>query len=192
MTTALHKLASTLTASPVGPISDEGTVRSLLYDAWDDLLISNHGGFNKDKHIYRAVNLTWNPPYLTFDVERHGGFVQGSSRADIQSWSVDIQANSATNTSSRSKQMRPASPRMDMAPIVARVGVLVSEHSDDPWITWLDEEKSRCKVNITQIIPDHGPSETVRERRRRLNRDLEKVLGAAGWTQDKLNHFSKK
>ncbi len=191
MTIALQNLVQHLTTLPAGPISDEGTVLILLYHAWDDLLISNHGGFNKDKHIDRAVNLTWDPPQLTFDIERHGGFVQGSSRADIQSWSVDIQANSATNTSSRSKQMRPASPRMDMAPIVARVLASISEHSDDPWITWLDAEKSRCRLNIAQIVPDQGPSQTVRERRKRLNGDLEKALSSAGWALVKPNYFGK-
>lgn len=192
MTTALHKLASELTRLPVGPISDEGTVRSLLYDAWDDLFITNHGGFERSKHIGRAVNLTWDPPCLTFDIERHGGFVQGSSRADIQSWRVDVQGNSATYVCSRSRQMRSASPRMDMEPIVAKVKASISEKSDDPSITWLDEERSRFKLNIAQIIPNKGPTETVRARRKRLIRDLEKVLGAVGWIKDGPNHFNKK
>jgi hypothetical protein len=58
MTIALQNLNQHLTALPAGPIGDEGTVLSFLYHAWDDLLIADDGGFNKNKHIDRAVNLT--------------------------------------------------------------------------------------------------------------------------------------
>ena len=191
MTIALQNLNQHLTALPSGPIGDEGTVRSLLYHAWDHLLIGDDGGFKKDNHMHRVVNLVWDPPHLTFDIERHGGLVQGSIRAANQYWRVNVRSHCADHTVFSSKQMRPASPHMDMAPIVARVLASISEHSDDPWITWLDVEKSRCRLNIAQIVPDQGPSQTVRERRKRLNRDLEKALNAADWALEKANYFAK-
>ena len=191
MTIALQNLNQHLTSLPAGPISDEEAVRFLLYKAWDDLNIKSHSGFYKEKHIDRTVNLAWDPPSLTFIIERHGGFVQGSSRAEIQSWVVDVQSFCAEHTVSSAKQMRPASPRINMAQIVARLIAAISEETEDPWIKLLHEDRSQFKLNIAQIIPDQGPTKTVGARRKRLNRDLERELSAAGWRQEKPNHYKK-
>ncbi len=191
MTIALQNLNQHLTALPAGPISDEGTVRSLLYHAWDDLLIGDDGGFKKDNHIRRVKNLVWDPPHLTLEIERHGGVARGSILAEIQKWTINVQSHNADHTVSGSKQMRPPNLPVDMAPIVTRAASSITNQSNDPWITWLDQERSRCRLNISQIIPDQGPSQTVRERRKRLNRDLERALSAAGWAIEKANYFSK-
>ena len=90
MTIALQNLNQHLTVLPAGPISDEGTVRSLLYHAWDHLLIGDDGGFKKDNHIHRVVNLVWDPPHLTLEIERHGGVARGSIRAEIQKWTINV------------------------------------------------------------------------------------------------------
>ena len=191
MTIALQNLNKHLTALPAGPISNEGTVRLLLYDAWDDLLIADDGGFKKDNHIYRVVNLVWDSPCLTFEIERHGGVARGSIRAEIQKWTINVQSHFADYIVSGLKQMRPPNLPVDMAPIVTRVTSSISDQSDDPWITWLDQERSRCRLNIPLIIPDQGPSQAVRESRKRLNEDLAQTLAPSGWALEKANYFAK-
>jgi hypothetical protein len=36
-------------------------------------------------------DVAWQPPKLSFAVERHGGMVMGSTRADVQHWEVDLE-----------------------------------------------------------------------------------------------------
>ena len=37
----------------------------------------------------RMEKVEWQPPYLTFSIERHGATVKGSTRAELQNWQVD-------------------------------------------------------------------------------------------------------
>jgi hypothetical protein len=46
--------------------------------------------------LYRAEDVAWTPPFLTFTLERHGGTVNGSSRAELHHWEVNIETGVAT------------------------------------------------------------------------------------------------
>ena len=48
------------------------------------------------KLIGRMENVEWHPPILTFLIERHGGTVLGSARAELQRWTVDLDRRTAT------------------------------------------------------------------------------------------------
>jgi hypothetical protein len=56
---------------------------NLLAAAWDDLSIARGSGMEPDKLYDRMEKVHWEPPLLLFVIERHGGTVQGSTRAEL-------------------------------------------------------------------------------------------------------------
>src|SRR3954447_10470619 len=74
------QLQDVLVGTPPGDLAEEiaGRIESLLAACWDDLA-GNEGGMTGRKIPGRTEDLKWNPPILTFRIERHGAFVAGSS-----------------------------------------------------------------------------------------------------------------
>jgi hypothetical protein len=48
-----------------------------------------------DWKVERAENMEWRSPVLTFVVERHGAAAMGSSRAERQQWTLNLEKNTA-------------------------------------------------------------------------------------------------
>ena len=73
-----------------GPIhSPSPHLEPLLASCWGEFS-GDDGGMMGDKLIGRMEAVEWNPPLLTFVIERHGGTVMGSTRAELQHWEVNI------------------------------------------------------------------------------------------------------
>src|SRR5690348_8052575 len=92
---ALAKLRSYLSSLPPGPITDTSVVEELLVQCWECLSGANDTRMVAYK-IHRMENAEWNPPLLQFEIERHGGTVWGSSKAELQSWTVDVEHGTAS------------------------------------------------------------------------------------------------
>jgi hypothetical protein len=45
--------------------------------------------------VSRAEELSWNPPILSFTIERHGATARGSSRAELHEWTVNLHEGTA-------------------------------------------------------------------------------------------------
>src|SRR5262250_2809176 len=97
-TTALRGFLGSQPPGRLPPAASE-TVRGLLMTGWDELRGSGDEHTYAEK-LYRAEDLTWDPPILRFILERHGGTVRGSTRAELHRWEVDVDRGVATcNTS---------------------------------------------------------------------------------------------
>jgi hypothetical protein len=79
---ALSRLKALLIKARPGPVENT-EVEGLLIECWGLLGGSSQEGTTADKLSGRIENLRWQPPYLLFQIERHGGTVMGSSRAEI-------------------------------------------------------------------------------------------------------------
>jgi hypothetical protein len=79
-----------LSAMEPGAIAETAEVERLLAGCWDDLGGVDEGGMQGYKLLNRMEDVVWRPPVLSFVIERHGGTVMGSTRAELQHWSVDV------------------------------------------------------------------------------------------------------
>jgi hypothetical protein len=180
---SLRAYCSTL--NPDGPIEDS-TLQSRLEDAWPQIAGGEQGGMCASKLPGRLENLTWEPPCVTFTIERHGGTVLGSGRATLQDWTVDVDRGTAGFSENRHRRLRPPAAALDVSPLVDRVLKLILERSVDEWLTWnLDES---VRVNIGLVIPDAGPKQTLQNRRRRFRTTLAHRLEEAGGSVDGLSY----
>ena len=71
--------------------------------------------------LFRAENLHWDPPVLSFTIERHGATVLGSTRAELHEWKINMETLTAYFYKGRYRQLMLKSKKLDVKPIAARV-----------------------------------------------------------------------
>jgi hypothetical protein len=163
-------------------LDDRGVerVEESLAEAWP--LLDGHGQTSMASwKIGRIESPKWQPPVLTFTIERHGGTVLGSSRAEIQTWTVDLDARTVECQTTGHRQLRPMNARLDVRPLAAEIAEVVVAGETDPRIRWADGAASPI---LGRIIPDElgVPKQTIVGRRRRLKGALADELSRRGWT----------
>src|SRR5690606_20033084 len=114
---AIEKLRSLLSGQPAGPVDDDSDVEGFLVTCWPVLKGGDGGGMDVSKLVGRIESLAWEPPHLTFKIERHGRFVMGSGRAEMQSWAVNVNSGVARFGDGGYRQMRPRDPALKTRPI---------------------------------------------------------------------------
>ncbi|MFC5583269.1 hypothetical protein [Rhodanobacter terrae] len=179
--TPLQQLRDLLNPVPESTFSRDqhDEIESLLACCWDQLVGGSDGGMKAEKLSGRIENMTWSPPQLTFEIERHGGVVLGSKRAEMQKWAVDVEHGTATCTEGRARQLYPNTPKLNVVPIAEDIAGLISNGTLDPRIRWIGA--NLVKVEIGKIIPMNSPKDTVRGRRDRLKVQLAHNLSLIGW-----------
>ena len=104
----------------------------------------------------RIEQPAWEPPVLTFVIERHGGTAQGSLRADLQTWIVDLDAGTAKPATTGRRQLRPMSPRLDVRAIAADLTKAIASGASDPRLEW--KNATTVRVRISTVIRTAAPS----------------------------------
>jgi hypothetical protein len=126
------------------------------------------------------------PRTLRFVLERHGGTVNGSTRAALHHWEIDIDAWTARIVKERHRQLYPQSPRLDVQPLADRVAEAILNQAEHPWIT--RKPDGSVRVNIGAIIPA-GDQRTTVARRKRFRTALARRLNPHGWQEKPYNHW---
>jgi hypothetical protein len=176
---SVDALREFLTALPVGPVAD-GRLVDVLASAWDRL--------DRDDRKMAAFKLNrveaphWSGSVLTFTVDRHGGTVLGSTRAEVQHWEVDPRAATALVVRSTHRQLYPMATRLDVRPLAAEVAALILAGANDDRLKW-SPDRATVKVQIGRVIPaDSAARQTVTGRRRRFRSALDEEL-AGRWAE---------
>lgn len=130
--------------------------------------------------LVRMEDVRWTPPILSFTIERHGAAANGSTRAELQRWEVNLETLTAEARQIGWRQIARTAPRIKLDPIVEEVVELVTSGADDDGLKWYDD-KSRVRILIGAFVPDEGVQQTTASRRRRFHEKLVPQLNALGW-----------
>jgi hypothetical protein len=169
-----------LAARQPGQITETAEIEKHLSACWD-LLTGDDGGIEGSKLHGRMENVRWEPPYLVFTIERHGGATLGSSCAELQTWSINLQRR--TRKMSVGKRLvRERSSPLKVEPIAQELAALVNSQARDHRLKW--KNPSEVRIVIAEIIPDQGPQETAASRKKKLNTCLTTALAGIGWRLD--------
>lgn len=174
----LFELREYLKKQPAGQIQS-GSLSGILSRCWDDLAGSYAEATTADK-LSRIENVQWNPPDLTFELERHGGTVMGSTRADLHHWTIDVDralASCDPNHSYRELYQRDAS--LHIEPLVTEIVASLTNRSDDPRIKWFPGREV-VRVLVCEFIQGQF-KQTQAGRRKRFRTALAEQLQAKGW-----------
>jgi hypothetical protein len=160
----LRSLLEELRNTPHGAIEGHAKykVMHLLANCWDELEGAGETAMQARK-LDRAEDVSWNPPVLSFTIERHGATVLGSSRAELHRWSVDMHERTARCEPGRYRQLRPTAPRL------VKLGILVWKSDDE------------IEVKHGRLVPGGGYQQTVAGRRRRFRKQLTERRQTIGW-----------
>ncbi len=176
------------TVSP-GRITDTRELEPLLAACWDDLG-GDEGGMAGEKLHGRMESVVWDPPKLSFVIERHGGTVMGSSRAELQHWTVDVEAQTATVGKVGHRQLAPMQPRLDVKRLTGEVAALIVGHQQHGRLKWYED--GRVRVLVGKILPKGSAvKRTLEGRRKRFREALAERLGKLGWREARPNHYVK-
>jgi hypothetical protein len=182
-------LRAHLQSIPSGPLDEAvaDVVLQLLSAVWDDLQGSDQQGMRSDK-LWRYESMEWDPPDLSFSLERHGGTVLGSTRAEVHRWSVDVNTWVATCGTIGYRQVSERDKALDVKPLVQEIVQAISANTEDPRLKWA-KDGTVC-VRIGSVISGNF-KQTVQGRRRRFRQLLDPALEAIGWTKVRVNCYRK-
>lgn len=105
----------------------------------------------------------------------------GSTRAEMQTWTVNVESMTAECSGGRVRQIVPTAPRFKVDPLADEVVAKVVASLDDPDLKWLDG-RIKARVLVGRIVPGEGVcKETLAGRRKRFGKALRERMAAAGW-----------
>jgi len=186
---ALESLTAELRKTSPGKIRDAQQLSRLLADSWSALKVSN-GRMEGSKLVGRMEKVQWDPPELTFTIERHGSTVLGSSRAELQTWTVNIDRCKAVYEGSTYRQLQPREPALRVEPLAEEIRDLIVRNKEDQRLKWANQGEVRVKIG--EIIPSGSAmKQTVQARRKRLRNALTKLLAQEGWQEFRPNVYVK-
>jgi hypothetical protein len=173
-----------------GEVKETAELERLLAECWSDLQ-GDDGGMEGYKLRNRMEKVVWNPPQLAFLIERHGGTVMGSSRAEMQHWVVDVDQKMATLEKGGYRQIRPMARRISIAPIVEEIATMIINHQRDDRLNW--EGDDRVQVVTGRIFPKGSAVKmTLEYRRKRFRAALRERLEQEGWDEAGRNIYVRK
>jgi hypothetical protein len=158
----------------------------LLAACWHELEIGlpDHG-FESYKLLNRTENLSWKPPLLTFDIERHGPTACGSVYAEVHSWEVDVESGTARIVGTRRRQVHPRAERFDVRRLAEDVAAHIIARKEDPRLAW---KGNVVCVRMGQVVPETN-KQTTADRRQRFRLILDELLEARAWLKVRANTY---
>jgi hypothetical protein len=164
---------------PPGEVRDPHELAERLAACWDGLSGGAEESMGGGKLIGRMEDVTWAPPILSFSIERHGGTVLGSTRAEVHRWSVNVDQATAALGTVRRRQVYKMSRPVAVLPIAQEIAELILGGQDDPRLKWT-EDRQRVRVYLSRALPPSRYKQTAQGRTRTLRRDLKELLKDTG------------
>lgn len=184
--TEIEVLLELLKTHPAGTIDSKtdlgAKVIDALVNAWPNLPGSSDQSTSSDK-LWRAEDLRWSPPQITFCLERHGGTVNGSSRADLHYWVVDVKKGEARIARQTYRQLEQNDSRLDCSALARVVADAIGSGDRRTGLVWDDGAQSgeqSVTLKIAELIPTTN-LQTTTARRKRFRKALLPLMDERGW-----------
>jgi hypothetical protein len=189
----IDNLRSVLNGFAPGPIPSATEVERALADCWHEFVGNDDHGMESYKLIGRMEQIEWRPPILSFTIERHGGTVLGSTRAELHHWKVNLDEMTAHCSIAGHRTVGPISKpvrQYELRLVAQEIAELIRQGTTDHRLIWKDSDT--VHVVIEQIIPTKsGVARTIQGRHKRLRQALEEVLAKDGWQHVGRNVFKR-
>lgn len=167
---------------------EEKHIIELLQDGgWDELGGNCVEKTTSDK-LYRAENMRLEKPYIKFDLERHGGYVNGSTRSDLHRWKIDLEKGTAGIESRSYRQTEPRDKNYNAKQHADEVSKEILNREDKEYLLW-NVSKTECSIRISLLIPETVKQTTI-GRRKRFRESLKNILESKGWRLTKTRPLS--
>jgi hypothetical protein len=184
----MKQLLEYLASIQEGPLADTNLLETLLAACWNDFAGSDAEGMSGYKLHGRMEETYWQPPFLTFIIERHGGAALGSTRAERHMWTLNVDKRTADCHYIGYRRVLPAKARFDAQPAAEEIFNLIMEHREDDRLKW--NKDGSVRVQIGEILPEGSAfKQTLAGRRKRFREAVGKLLLDAGWQKVRQNVY---
>ena len=198
MTIGHHRLKEYLQSLPAGSLPDEQCTQllTLLASCWDEFsgVSDTKMGWWKVVRDGGPRDLRWHPPILSFTIERHGSLVLGSTRAEKQRWSLDLENRTASADTVGHHQVHRPAQLFRSSEMAAMAEKICSEIQEGPSstsdyttrgiIAW--DGPDRVRIKHGEVVPPAAFQQTTAGRRKRFRPILESKMQAIGWKLDQV------
>lgn len=189
MVTKMQQLLEYLRSIPTGKIASAGELASLLAACWGEFDGADAEGMEPYKLLGRMEDIAWDPPHLSFTIERHGGTVKGSTRAELQHWNIDVETRSATCGTGGHRQLQPMQPKLNVKPIAEEIVGLILKRQQDSRLKW--NADGSVRIVIGNVLPaGSAVQQTLAGRRKRFRVEVERLLMNYGWHKVRTNVYA--
>lgn len=186
----LQPLRLHLASIPPGKVEDAAVLGQILAECWDELEGGDAGGMEGYKLRGRLENVAWEPPFLTFRIERHGGTVCGSKNAELQYWTVNLSEGAATIGAIGTRRLYSYEKKLDVKPLALDVAKAIVAKQQDHRLKW--GKDGTVRVLLAIIIPAESiAKQTLTGRRKRFRIALAEQLAETGWKEIRSAVYSK-
>lgn len=186
---SIQELARLLNAVPAGtiPVNMIDKVFKLVEGDWDEFYGYDETSMSAWKLLRDRgpEDVIWSPPCLSFTIDRHGGTVLGSPRAEKQRWRLNLETKTADHFQDGFRQLRPNAPRLDVTLVATDVCNAVqngpscaSRFVSDGVLTWRSHEELIVRHGM---LIDGEYQRTISDRRKRFCADLKAKMEAIDW-----------
>lgn len=158
------------------------TVLPLLVKAWPDLAGSTWESTTANK-LHRWEDPRIEDGLLLFELERHGGTVNGSSQGAVHTWCVDAVAGTAKIVRRTHRQLYGTRPKLDVVALAAGVVDAVQSKTEHPAVAMRGSVLVIAAGRVPGIQDRSAAMQTLRGRRRRFRAALTEALAANGWRE---------
>lgn len=185
----MKQLLEYLMSIQTGSISDTARLETLLAACWDEFAGSEAEGMAGYKLHDRMHDVHWDAPVLTFVIERHGGTVLGSTRAERHMWTLNMNTRTASCKNMGHRQVRPMQARLNIHPVAEEIVQLIIDHQEDERLKW--NKDGSVRIQIGKILPEGSAvKQTLNGRRRRFRQTVDELLRNEGWQRAGLNVYT--
>jgi hypothetical protein len=185
----MEKLVKYLNSIPGGPVKDPTILATLLAECWEEFQGCDQENMTANK-LFRMEDVHWQPPLLKFVLERHGGTVHGSSRAELHTWELNLDTRVAGCAGGRYRQLTPRQAVLDTHPIAKEIAQLIIGGKADERLKWNPD--GTVRVLMAEILPTGSvPKQTLNARRTRLRNQLDELLSQASYEKVQANVWQK-
>lgn len=131
--------------------------------------------------LHRWEKPRWASPILSFDIERHGATVHGSKRAEVHTWSVDVDAETVDLVAIRTRQVQKNDARLDVNALAAEVVAVIALGPDGPAVPWLKWSSDGGVEVVTKNLIPMTNQQTTSSRRKRFGACFRTLIEGEGW-----------
>jgi hypothetical protein len=154
-------------------------VVALVQEAWHQLACVGKTENTTWEKVGRMELETWEPPLLKFVLERHGRTLNGSTRADLHHWVVNVQEGTRAIVKEGWRQLRPTAARVSVTPIAGEIAGIILKGGKHECLRWSNDQR-KVAINLKALLGS-GCQQTVTGRRKRFQAVIEPILTAKGW-----------
>lgn len=174
----VNRVTEHLGPDATGPVSEEHVwfIRSILESEWETFTGDNEG--LTEMKLHRAEAYIWEPPCVKFTIERHGAMQFGSSRAELQEWTINLDTKWKECRTTGYRQISKRQPPWDADPVAEEIAAIILAGDSDDRIEW--ESPTKAKIFTREFVPS-GSQQTTQYRKKRFYEELDGRLMSHGW-----------